>query len=208
MEEAEDGAGFVERDTQVVSQMGDRDDDLPAEFASTYDTGDLAIPVFGPAIHFVSDQHRSTIFQPPHQPGVRQRALFRRHALGVDRFGSRDEFHFVVVSSSSPFGLVLLLGVLRVLTLLFRPQGIGLVDSGRRRASELLLQFLDAVLGSPELLLGFLKLRLSGLELLQRVGKKAEQTRQINPSLNKIALELFESVHANQHRIPYGYSSQ
>jgi hypothetical protein len=111
------------------------------------------------------------------------------------------------VRSPSTLRLVFL-AVFDALTFLFSPQRIRLIDSGRRRTSELFLQLLNAILGGFELLLGVLKLSLArlelslgGLELSLTVGNEGEQLGEIELPFLNLALKLSESIHAVNAKI-------
>ena len=72
LEEIEERTDFVERQADDINQVGDLGDDLQTVLAPAQDAGDLAVPVARAAIDLVRDQHRSTVFQPPHRPNMRQ----------------------------------------------------------------------------------------------------------------------------------------
>jgi hypothetical protein len=63
------------RQPDHVHLIGDGQHDFQAELATSDHAWNLAVLIPRPAIDFVSDQHRLTVFQPPHAPRVREFAV-------------------------------------------------------------------------------------------------------------------------------------
>src|SRR3954454_21544034 len=87
LEEIEEMTDFVERQADDINQVSDLGDDLQAVLATAQYAGDLAVPVAGATIDLVRDEHRSTVFQAPHRPNMRQATGARRDTLGKDGLG-------------------------------------------------------------------------------------------------------------------------
>src|SRR5450432_1868536 len=185
LKEAEHEADFVEGQTDDVDQMGDLDDDLQAELAAAEHTRDFTVLVVRTAIDAVGDQNGSVPIQAPDRSRVRQMTFALAHAIrkhifrafGLGDLVGRGE----ATTPALPFVLALLSAAC-FLPLLFGPHGERLVKLGSCRASELLLEFRDALLRSLQLAL------LSQNQIDQSIG--------VDPTLTKVFLELLASIHS------------
>src|ERR1019366_6829901 len=131
-----------------IHQVGDLGDDLQTVLAPAQDAGDLPVPIARAAIDLVRDQHRSTVFQPPYRPNMRQATGVRRDTRGENGLGSLRLRNFVLggYATASSLGLALASFLAAsLLALFFSPHGEGFVDLRRRRAATLLLKLFDAL---------------------------------------------------------------
>src|SRR3954462_9094709 len=147
LEEIEEMTDLVERQADDIHQVGDLGDDLQPVLAPAQDAGDLAIPVAGATIDLVRDQHRSTAFQAPHRPNMRQATGVRRHTLGKNGLGSLSLRDFVVGGYATASSLWLALAsflAASLLSLFFRSSREWFVDLRRRRAIALFLKVFNA----------------------------------------------------------------
>src|SRR6478609_3077398 len=101
----------------------------------------------------VRDQHRATVFQPPHRPNMRPATRVRRDTLGKNGFGSLSLRNFVVGGDAPASSLWLALAsflAAHLLSLFFRPRREGFVDLRRRCATALFLKRFDALVRGIE----------------------------------------------------------
>src|SRR4051794_30663212 len=127
--------------------MGDLGDDLQPVLATAQHAENLAVAVARTTIDLVRDQHRSTVFQPPNRPNMRQATSLPRDTLGKDVFGSLSLGDFVLGGHTTESSLWLApppFLTASLLSLFFRSSGEWLVDLRRRRVAESLLELLDA----------------------------------------------------------------
>src|SRR5450432_2974897 len=128
LEEIEEITDFVERQADDINQVGNLGDDLQTVLAPAQDAGDLAVLVAGATIDLVRDQHRSTVFQTPHRPNMRQPTRVRRHIRGKNGLGSLSLRDFVGGGYATASSLWLALAsflAASLLALFFRPSGEG-----------------------------------------------------------------------------------
>src|SRR4051812_30724635 len=147
LEEIEEMTDLVERQADDIHQVGDLGDDLQTVLAPAQDAGDLTVPVAGATIDLVRDQHRSTVFQAPHRPNMRQATGVRRDTLGKDGLGSLRLRDLVVGGYATASSLWLALAsflAARLLSLFFRPRREWFADLRRRCATALFLKLFDA----------------------------------------------------------------
>ena len=71
-------------EAMVSNQMGDLDDDFQTKFAPAQHARDLPVLPLRIPMNLIGDPHRPTVFQPPHQPGMRQIALVRQTSGGIE----------------------------------------------------------------------------------------------------------------------------
>src|SRR3954447_4415364 len=191
LEEVEEMTDFVERQADDINQVGDLGDDLQAVLAPAQDAGDLAIPVAGATIDLVRDQHRSTAFQAPHRPNMRQATGVRRHTLGKNGLGSLSLRDFVVAGYATASSLWLALAPLlaaSLLSLFFRSSREWFVDLRRRRALALFLQVFDA---SVQLFNASVR----GFKFPAQVRDQINEPFGADPPLSQILFERLDDIH-------------
>ena len=158
---------------------------LQTVLAPAQDAGDLAVPVAGATIDLVRDEHRSTVFQAPHRPNMRQATGVRRDTLGKDGLGSLSLRDFVVGGYATASSLWLALAsflAASLLSLFFRSSREWFVDLRRRRAIALFLEVFDALVQLVDALV-------RGFEFTAQVHDQINEPFGADPPLFQILVE-------------------
>ena len=191
LEEIEELTDFVERQADDIHQIGDLGDDLQAVLAAAQHAGDLAVAVAGTAIDLVRDQDRSTVFQSPHRPNMRQATRVRRDTLGKNGFGSLSLRDFVVGGDATASSLGLAVAsflAASLLSLFFRPSREWFVELRRRRGHRIVSEGLQCV-GSVLRCVG------CGREFTARVRDQIDEPFGADPPLFQILFERLDGIH-------------
>src|SRR4051812_39540532 len=191
LEEIEEMTDFVERQADDINQVSDLGDDLQAVLATAQYAGDLAVPVAGATIDLVRDEHRSTVYQAPHRPDMRQATGVRRDTLGENGRGSLSPRDFVVGGYATASSIGLALASFLAASLLspfFRSSREGFVDLRRRRAVALFLEVFDASVQLANALV-------RGFKFTAQVHDQINEPFGADPPLSQILVERLDDIH-------------